>query len=237
MLDADTKRALEQRYFPELEEIVFAPLHRALGRAELAGALVLDAGCGKGTWIVRAHRERYRFVVGVDVYDPGARSADAFALASLDRLPFHDSAFDLIVCYLVLEHVAAPQEVFREFARVLKPGGTLIFKVPAAYAPTTLLARVLPYRLHWFLKRFVGTDKGDVFPTYYRCNTVSQLERLLRENGLRGKLRQVDQTYAYLSMNRWSYIAGLCYSRAVHHPRLAWLRSGIIGVCSKDEAV
>jgi len=237
MLDAETKRTLEQRYFPELEEVVFAPLHRALDQEELAGALVLDAGCGTGTWIVNAHRERYRFVVGVDIYDPGAHSADAFALASLEHLPFRDAAFDLVVCYLVLEHVAAPDKVFREFARVLRPGGTLIFKVPAAYAPTILLARVLPYRLHWFLKRFVGADKGDVFPTYYRCNTVSRLERLLHENGLRGELTRVDQTYAYLSMNRWSYVAGLCYSRAVHHPQLARLRSGIIGVCRKDEAI
>lgn len=234
MLDEQTKRALEQRYFPELEEVVFAPLHRALDREELTGALVLDAGCGKGTWVINAHRGRYRFVIGIDVYDPGARSADAFALASLEHLPFHDAAFDLVVCYLVLEHVAAPNKVFGEFARILKPGGTLIFKVPAAYAPAILLARVLPYRLHWLLKRFVGADKGDVFPTYYRCNTVSQLEHLLRENGLRSELMRVDQTYAYLSMNRWSYIVGLCYSRAVHHPRLAWLRSGIIGVCRKD---
>ena len=68
MMDERTKEQLENRYYPTLDEVVFGSLHRALAGKELEGATVLDAGCGKGTWILRPYKGRFRFVVGVDVY-------------------------------------------------------------------------------------------------------------------------------------------------------------------------
>lgn len=247
MMDERTKEQLENRYYPTLDEVVFGSLHRALAGKELEGATVLDAGCGKGTWILRPYKGRFRFVVGVDVYvapkcrgNPCGCPADAFSLASLESLPFRNASFDLVMCYLVLEHVPHPDRVLAEFARILKPGGTLIFKTPAAYAPTTWLARLLPYNSHCSLKRLVGTQKDDVFPTYYRCNTLPALRHLLDQAGFvcggcpsPAQLIQVDQTYAYLSFSKTTYILGLLYSRATQHPWLGWLRNGIVGICRK----
>jgi ubiquinone/menaquinone biosynthesis C-methylase UbiE len=42
-------------------------------------------------------------------------------------LPFPDAAFDLVLGHAVLHHLPALERSFAEFARVLRPGGTLFF--------------------------------------------------------------------------------------------------------------
>ena len=45
-------------------------------------------------------------------------------------LPFANQAFDYVTCLEGLEHIENPQQAIREFARVLRPGGTVIVSVP-----------------------------------------------------------------------------------------------------------
>ena len=47
--------------------------------------------------------------------------------AALPSLPFEDDAFDAIVTFFVLSHVDGRPEAMKELARVLKPGGKLLF--------------------------------------------------------------------------------------------------------------
>jgi ubiquinone/menaquinone biosynthesis C-methylase UbiE len=50
-----------------------------------------------------------------------ARQADA------ERLPFADGSFELVFGHAVLHHIPDLGRAFAEFARVLAPGGTLVF--------------------------------------------------------------------------------------------------------------
>jgi SAM-dependent methyltransferase len=43
------------------------------------------------------------------------------------QLPFEDESFDLVLGHAVLHHLPALERAFDEFARVLRPGGTLFF--------------------------------------------------------------------------------------------------------------
>jgi ubiquinone/menaquinone biosynthesis C-methylase UbiE len=43
------------------------------------------------------------------------------------ELPFEDASFDLVLGHAVLHHLPALERSFAEFARVLRPGGTLFF--------------------------------------------------------------------------------------------------------------
>jgi ubiquinone/menaquinone biosynthesis C-methylase UbiE len=65
--------------------------------------------------------------------------------ADAERLPFPDESFDLVLGHAVLHHIPDLACAFSEFARVLKPGGTILF----AGEPSRLGDRIarLPKRL------------------------------------------------------------------------------------------
>ena len=52
------------------------------------------------------------------------------AEASADALPFPDAVFDSIMAMDIIEHVDDDEPVFRELARVIRPGGTLVLSSP-----------------------------------------------------------------------------------------------------------
>jgi len=121
-------------------------LHELVAAAA-AGARVLDAGCGPGSWDY-ALRPDLR-VTGFDIkFPPGppARRTGVDVLrAGLERLPLRDAPFDLVVCHYVLEHVTGLAACCDELARVTRPGGTLYLAVPRAAAFDDRLYRFAGY--------------------------------------------------------------------------------------------
>ena len=104
---------------------------RQLG--DLHGRLVLDAGCGGGL-VARELAAAGAQVVGVD------RSLGSLGVARravgppfrpaqgrLERLPFAGGSFDAVVAADVLEHLPDLPAATAELARVLAPGGSLVF--------------------------------------------------------------------------------------------------------------
>jgi len=99
------------------------------------GGRVLDAGCGEGTPGLDGHGfER----VGVDVSREQCRRARAampgrVLQGDLTRLPLVADAVDAAVALYSLIHVprAEHHDGYREFARVLRPGGWLLVSVGA----------------------------------------------------------------------------------------------------------
>jgi len=94
--------------------------------------VILDAGCGYGR-VAEQLLSKGAQVVGVDISremvihcNRELQGDFAGAIADIGNLPFRDSSFDKIVCVGVLVHVESPQQVIRECARVLRPGGTFV---------------------------------------------------------------------------------------------------------------
>jgi SAM-dependent methyltransferase len=100
--------------------------------------VVLDLGSGSGTDVFCAARQvgaRGR-VTGVDFTDEQVAKAIrlrdrdgfsqvAFVEAEIDKLPFADSSFDVVISNGVINLSPVKHLVFAEAARVLRPGGRL----------------------------------------------------------------------------------------------------------------
>lgn len=99
----------------------------------------LDLGCGDGHLmaILLGHVGE-RELVGLDVDPNETKLAHKRKIyrkvvtALADRLPFSDGQFDFVFSNSVLEHIHNIDGVLTEVARVLRPGGRLLFTVPGA---------------------------------------------------------------------------------------------------------
>lgn len=90
---------------------------------------VVDVGCGHKPY-------RALFGSGVTGYvgvDRDGPHAVPDVVGDASSLPFADDSFDAGVSFQVFEHVRDPRGCVRELARVVKPGGTVLFTVPGVW--------------------------------------------------------------------------------------------------------
>jgi SAM-dependent methyltransferase len=95
-------------------------------------SVVLDAGAGEGRYrryLDHTHYVAVDYGVGDETWD----YAQLDCITDLHHLPLADGAFDGVVCTQVLEHVRHPEEVIRELARTLRPGGHLFLSAPQGW--------------------------------------------------------------------------------------------------------
>ncbi len=131
------------------------------GRRELA----LDFGCGVGR-VTRAMMSYFDRCIGVDVSEGMVDSAttlnDGVARLAFvhnqrpDLTLFEDTTFDLVYSNIVLQHLpnnALVDSYMREFVRVLRPDGLLVFQLPDAIP---LRRRIQPRPRMYALLRRLG---------------------------------------------------------------------------------
>jgi len=99
---------------------------------------VLDAGAGTGRFALPLH-DAGRDVFTLDISEAMLRIARdnsngtlPVAVGDLLNLPFLDDTFDSVISITVVEHLPQYREIFCEFVRVLKPGGTMVVQLCSA---------------------------------------------------------------------------------------------------------
>ena len=108
------------------------------------GAVLLDAGCGSQQYRRFCDHVEYRaqdfgqYVTDeVSGFTAGIGGAEGYRYGQLDytgdiwAIDEQSGYFDAILCTEVFEHIPYPNETLREFARLLRPGGTLILTLPS----------------------------------------------------------------------------------------------------------
>lgn len=142
----------------------------------------LDAGCGRNKTVGEYPA---RFAVGCDLgIHPKLENRNRFVKGRIENLPFGYSTFDFITAHYVLEHLAEPKKAFKEFARILEPGGYLLIRTTNRLNYAFFLASLLPQRTKKLLIGSFYGESVDVYPTWYRINTPMVLQRVGREAGL-----------------------------------------------------
>lgn len=112
----------------------------AFARELVAGACVLEVGCGEGYGTAMLASSAGR-IVGIDydaltishcaaTYPAAAYPTAAFVRANLATLPIATGSVDVVVTLQVVEHVWNHDEFVRECLRVLRPGGLLFMTTP-----------------------------------------------------------------------------------------------------------
>jgi SAM-dependent methyltransferase len=146
------------------------------------GEVVVDLGSGGGLDVFLAAEKvgpRGR-VVGIDMtpemvelarrnaakrLEGGAPDNVEFHLATIDRLPLADSSVDCVISNCVINLAPDKRAVFREMARVLKPGGRLAVSDIA-------LKRALPPEVSGDVAAYVGCIAGAIPVDEYRQGLV-----------------------------------------------------------------
>ena len=111
--------------------------------------VLLDAGCGRTVPVLKKYLGKVERLIGVELVDftdvpPGIEVPNA----DLAHLPLEDGSVDLIMSRSVFEHLTEPEAVYAELARVLKPGGRLVFLTANFWDYGTQVARLVPNRFH-----------------------------------------------------------------------------------------
>ncbi len=117
------------------------------------------------------------------------------------ELPFEDQAFDLVICTASVEYLTRPIEVFRDVARVLRPGGTFINTFSNRWFPPKAIS---PWaRLHPFERLGLVLDYYRTAELFADLHTES-LQGLPRPPGDKysGRLPFSDPVFAVWGMRK-----------------------------------
>jgi ubiquinone/menaquinone biosynthesis C-methylase UbiE len=138
---AEVRRAAFGEDLGQNSWLTVEELDRFVSRLALRpAACLLDVGCGSGGPALHVARRTGCHVVGVDLYEDAvmegtrlAREAGLERKASFLRadaseaLPFEDCSFDALLCIDSINHLPDRRRVLADWARVLQPGGRLLF--------------------------------------------------------------------------------------------------------------
>ena len=203
---------------------------------------VLEIGAGSGRsqqnlFDLRGKVARY---VGVDPDESvlGNPYLGEAYRSNANSLPFPNESFDVVFHYYVAEHFEEPKACHREIARVLKPGGLLLFQTPSRFWYPMLVAQVTPQWFHEFYVRHFGSGrtKNEIFPTFYRFNDDNAIREQLRSCRFSCELDHRSVAPGYLRFSRLSFLLGVLFERTIEK-RFPPLRGVIIGVARKTAAV
>lgn len=190
-------------------------------------AVVVDFGCGRGraaedTLPLRRELQRLRGkvarVIGLDVDTVGGQNPGIDEFRLLDPAapwPVDTGAVDLVLMDNVMEHLPDPDAFFREARRVLVPGGYLCARTPNRFGYVSLMASLMPERLHDRLlsRAQPSREQRDVFPAVYRCNTVRTWRKAFCHYGFEGLATAHESEPRYLEFSRLAFAAGVLYQK------------------------
>jgi glycogen synthase len=187
-----------RRFFrPEDRRTPFHAIYERKRRAVLAffssrpRMRLLDVGCGPGRFVapLAAHHAMTGCDLSEDMLEEARRNAPAdvrLVQADARSLPFGDGEFDGLLALDLLTHLPEPAAAIRELARVVRPGGMLVFDSSNA-SPWWVLA--YPSYVSWRPHRLVATMRRQgVLPEWVdlvRHHRADEIRAAIAGCGLR----------------------------------------------------
>ncbi|PIY80169.1 MAG: hypothetical protein COY80_04335 [Candidatus Pacebacteria bacterium CG_4_10_14_0_8_um_filter_42_14] len=139
-------------------------VYKQLLPEDISGKKLLDAGCGTG-WFSGGAAERGASVTSMDLgegllNEVKKKCKSKTVVGSIEKMPFPDASFDIVVTSEVIEHIPHQILAFKELSRVLKPGGTLILTTPNKFWYwSVVIANKLNLRPYQGLENWLSWDE------------------------------------------------------------------------------
>lgn len=204
------------RYFYAKKSHPYQLFESAVSAKLTSDTALLDAGCGRTVPVLKKYLGIAGRLIGVEVVEftdvpPGIETYNA----DLAHVPLPNGSVDLIMSRSVFEHLEDPDAVYKEFERILRPGGCVIFLTANMWDYGTLVARLVPNRFHAKIVKIVeGRAEEDTFPIAYRTNTRADVNRLAADAGLKvASFEYLNQYPNYLMFNGILFLLGVVYER------------------------
>jgi ubiquinone/menaquinone biosynthesis C-methylase UbiE len=242
--------AIVERYFPRYRSPKRV-YEAALDRHVRHGATWLDIGCGRtlsgDPELNEELTRRAGLIVGCDRDPHLQRHATVrdLTLCDASELPFESGTFDVVTASMVAEHLKDPEKVFAEVARVSRPNGLFIVFTPNKFNYAMMVARATPYSFHLFYKRLTHylnrgsweSFEDDVFPTYYRANSVSRLRGLMGGAGFEDvEVTRLSMAHSF-GFVKPLYAASLLFERMIDRWPLDVFKADLLAVGAKRPAM
>jgi len=227
---------LQQRYFGTALH-PYRLFENEVRRHLLPEPTLLDAGCGRTAPVLRTFNGSARRLIGIDLVEfrhdvPGVE----LHRTDLGRTGLESDSIDVVMSRSVMEHVADPASVYAEMYRVLRPGGHFIFLTPNLWDYASIIAKLVPNRLHpWIVSRTEGRAPEDVFPVCYKTNTRRAVYRWAQQTGFGVEsFRYLGQYPSYFMFNGFLFLLATAYEKTISRTeRLGFLRGWLLVVLTK----
>lgn len=174
--------------------------------------MVLEAGCGSAS-----HLE-FKPAVDVVGIDNSVKQLERNTflqkkiLGDIQDYPLPRQAFDAVVCWWVLEHLARPNDALVNLFGSVKQEGLLVLAFSNLLSAKGLVTKFTPFWFHVLFYR-VMKFKSRPFPTYLRLAIMpGRVVRLAQSNGFSVLLfRLVEGTMTRRTITR-SWLIGRTFS-------------------------
>ena len=176
-------------------------------------SVVLDLGAGRAAWYeddncntrktIRNLMNKSKELIAADIDEAVLKNKASHHQVLLDE-NFHNSYnnyFDIIVCDYVLEHVEDKSQFYEMINSKLKPGGWFCSRTPHKYNYISIASRLSANKNHLSILRYLQPSRKiiDVFPTFYKLNTLSELRTKFNNYNCRSFIYRTEPSYYFNS--------------------------------------
>lgn len=140
----------------------------------------LDIGPGTGRWIRYLRSKNAKFIAAIDLSSEALKKCENIAdrLVKMDvekeKFDFPNDHFDIIFCFMVLEHIREPENLLKEISRVAKKDSLILITIPNILSFTSRIRMLLG-----FLPVAITSDE-----THVKFYNKRSLTKLLERYGL-----------------------------------------------------
>lgn len=144
---------------------------------------LLEAGCGSASHI-RLNAEVH--AVGIDISNEELEkntSVHEKILGDIQGYPLPQDEFDVVICWMVLEHLPRPKDAMLNLGRAVRPQGLLILGFPNLLSVKGIVTKFTPFWIHEQFYRFMRY-KSRHFPTFLRTDILpKKVVKFAQDNG------------------------------------------------------